>query len=727
MKKVTIGLFLLLSLSACSKSTQEGALIDSAGHHAAGWAAVTGGKHPAAYLANPDLCIQCHGDPTKPSDATAIAGGIAKVSCFAASFSGLSCHATGPIGHDPGFAAPDVHGVRAKSAATGANGMAFCKGCHGPGYRGVGAAKDCIGCHQLANPGPNAVTGVLTNAPHSPAPWRGSGRTHTNTDPSNAAACAQCHTAGANLKTPLLTSYQGGSPGCFNQTLCHGPVGHSDTSTFPSPTLPWANPLNHGARARYQPNQNDGFSFCQTCHGGQGADFNGGSAQVSCLNSCHGVPAPHPSKADWRPAAGSYSHVNVDQIDPALTDVGTSNAPVCASCHNAAVSNLSSPFQERFAASPAGSFKAGVAPGCFNASLCHGDTKNDCSVCHGYATVSNSVPFQNLSGATSQTNAKVGAHVPHLAAATQVSPFGSAISANIGCAQCHPVPTAPAPGATHRNGTTNFLFGALATANGTLTPVVASDPSSGSVTCANVYCHGATIPGGSNSTPRWNDTSYLSANGCGTCHGFPPNIAAHSGVLATTLCNGCHPHVNAANNGFIDPTKHINGVIDVSAGAAPHPFPNPGSLHKAGVPSGCTGCHALSGTTNPYPVAAGSPPNCRACHLNANPSADPSCSDCHGDAATGRPSGSSFPNTAGRHSNPGAHAQVCSTCHAGGGTGVATHGNSNGVVRTAADVVLNATAAGITITRNPATGAVTCSGTCHTGNENHGAPPGRTW
>jgi len=715
----SLALLLLLALSACSKATQEGSLIDVNGHHAAGWAGVTGGNHPAAYLAQPGLCSECHG-----ADLT---GGVAKVSCFSAGFSGLSCHAIGPIGHPAGFADPALHGVRVKSAAAGANGMAFCKGCHGPGFRGAGAAKDCIGCHELNNPGPNAVTGVLTNAPHSPAPWRGGVRTHTNTDPSNALACAQCHSAGANLNPALrLASYQTGAPGCFNQTLCHGQVGHSDSSTFPSPTLPWASPVNHGARARYQPNQNDGLSFCQSCHG---SDFSGGTAQVGCLNSCHGVPAPHPSKGDWRPASGSFSHVNADQVDPALQDVGTSNAPVCAACHNAGAGNLSSPFTERFAASPAGSFKppaAGQQPGCFSATMCHGDMKNDCSVCHGYGTASSTVPFQSLSGATLATNAKVGAHLRHLSASGQLLPFASAISVNIGCIQCHPVPGSPAPSVTHRNGSTTFAFGTLATAGGTLTPVVSNDPS-GSVSCANTYCHGATIPGGSNTTPRWNDTGYLSASGCGTCHGFPPAISAHAGFNAATRCDGCHPHVNATNNGFIDPSKHINGVIDVTGGAAPHTFPNPGSLHKAALLASCTGCHLLSAASNPYPVAAGTPPNCRACHLNANPSSDPSCSDCHGDAATGRPNGTAFPNKAGRHTNPGAHAQVCSTCHAGGGTGVATHGNSGGTLRSAADVVLNANAAGITIVRNPATGAVNCSGTCHTGNENHGAPPGRTW
>jgi len=53
---------------------------------------------------------------------------------------------------------------------------------------------------------------------------------------------------------------------------------------------------------------------------------------------------------------------------------------------------------------------------------------------------------------------------------------------------------------------------------------------------------------------------------------------------------------------------------------------------------------------------------------------------------------------------------------------VASHGNSGNVLKTAADVVLNATASGIAITRNASTGVITCNGTCH--GETH---RGRTW
>jgi hypothetical protein len=134
--------------------------------------------------------------------------------------------------------------------------------------------------------------------------------------------------------------------------------------------------------------------------------------------------------------------------------------------------------------------------------------------------------------------------------------------------------------------------------------------------------------------------------------------------------------VNATNDGFSDPSKHVNGTIDVSAGA--HSFPNPGSAHK-GSSTGCLVCHSLSAGTNPYPVAVGTPPTCRACHLGANPGTDPQCSDCHGSVANdksgalsaGRPTGAfvptapatNFPNRQGQHFNPNHVGRACTVCH----------------------------------------------------------------
>ena len=189
-----IAAFICLTLFACSKGNDSPTAIDPrTGKHASDWVvANTGGNHPAVASVSQESCRECHGQD--------LLGGISKVSCFTASFNGIGCHPNGP-GHPAGFSNPDTHGARAKAAAGGVNGLATCKGCHGIDYRGAGStAKDCIGCHKLSN--------STTNAPHSPAPWRGGSRSHTTVHESNASACAQCHTAGANLApaSQVLTS-----------------------------------------------------------------------------------------------------------------------------------------------------------------------------------------------------------------------------------------------------------------------------------------------------------------------------------------------------------------------------------------------------------------------------------------------------------------------------------------------------------------------------------------
>jgi hypothetical protein len=86
--------------------------------------------------------------------------------------------------------------------------------------------------------------------------------------------------------------------------------------------------------------------------------------------------------------------------------------------------------------------------------------------------------------------------------------------------------------------------------------------------------------------------------------------------------------------------------------------------------------------------------------------------------AEGRPNGTIFPNNAGRHESNIWHSVDCAVCHTGGGTGSLTHGNSNRIVKTKADVTIgftNGTSAavlqGMTFTRTA--GVVSCTGSCH--------------
>lgn len=668
----------------------------------------TGLFHSDTNPQNAGACAGCHINNQRLKTPVAVSG---TPGCFDNSM----CHGT--IGHNDttqfpvpaqAWKTPVNHGAKAKaSSALGASGFTSCRNCHGDGstqfplFKGGSALTSCmnvLGCH-----------GLFNNAPHPSAPWRGAtaaGSTgHSTADTSNASICAICHVGGANSTRAPQPFDVVGTSGCFNATMCHGITGHADSSLFPAP---WANPGNHGKFARNDPSLGgiNGLAYCQHCHG---SAFSAGSANQSCY-PCHGVSAPHPNKSDWRPAAGPLSHVNA----------GLGNAGICKDCHNASAKNLSEPYLTRFASSPAGSFSATGAPGCFNATMCHGDVQktNNCDACHSTAGTN---PFRSMVGSADPGDAIVGAHTVHLGAASQPNP----LSSNIACSECHNVPTAPAISASHRNGITNITFGTLARTGG-LNPTATRDPLSGALVCSNTYCHGARLVDGTNKSPRWNQTDYLTATGCGTCHGYPPTTPSHALASGPTSCVTCHSHVNAAGTGFTDATKHINGTIEAGSAVVPHAFPFPGSAHKSasnGIGCLATGCHAFgTAGASPYPVASGTPPNCRACHLNFNPAIDPNCISCHGNSANGQPTLATFPNSEGRHFIMFNLMSDCSYCHFGGGTGASTHGNSGGILKTVRDVTvaknpaLFTPADTITIVQDPVTGTVTCTNTCHSGN-----------
>jgi len=677
--KAVLFSFATLILVSCSKGNDV--ILDASGKHPASWVvSLNGGNHPINYLTSPEKCQQCHGAD--------LSGGVSKVSCFSSSLNGISCHAVGPQGHAAGWALPGAHGARAKAAAIGVNGIAFCKNCHGIDYRGAGVAqKDCFRCH--------------TTAPHAPKPWSGTPN-HATADTSNAPACAQCHTGRANLSAAGAANLPAtaiiGATGCFNNTLCHGVMGHA------SDPQPWALPANHGARAKADPGAggNTGFAACQSCHGPTFATVLAGN---SCT-SCHGVAAPHPQKANWTLAAGALSHVSA----------GQGNAAVCIACHNSTTKNLSEPYLTRFASSPAGSFNPALSgtPNCFNASLCHADVRktSNCDACHSTASTN---PFKSMAGVTAATDVKAGAHTKHLIATVQVPQ----LSANIACSECHSVPATPVISGVHRNGTNNVSFGTLATKGNSLT--VTYTPATGA--CSNTYCHGATLTGGTNKNPVWNDTAYL-AGGCGVCHGFPPltTSGVHTGKVASD-CHNCHTNVNVSGTGFVDPTLHINGILEVSflpnhPGATPTTNPvYPGATHapQAGsFSTACAGCHdvATSSITpagSGFPVAAGSPPKCAGCHLTWS---NGDCSDCHGaGGGVGRPNGTTFPNRVGDHNNANHSGRACTVCHPFT-SGDTRHGWSSSRTKSTAAQVLIVTAPTLGVTSwNPVTHQ--CTASCH--------------
>ena len=241
-------------------------------------------------------------------------------------------------------------------------------------------------------------------------------------------------------------------------------------------------------------------------------------------------------------------------------------------------------------------------------------TSDACTRCHGTPGNGNAAPPRSVHGATVTTDVGVGAHQAHL----KDGLFREAIS----CGECHVVPSqVESPGHMDSGGVT-MTFGALASAGG-LKP----SWDSGAATCNSVYCHGATLPGGSlpNHEPKWTQVDGTQA-ACGTCHGIPPPASSGHPTVSggTTACAGCHPGTVLAD-GTIDVAggKHINGTVDVSGTA-------------------CTSCHGDSTRANA--VIAPAPPKdahgntsttalgvgAHQSHLNAGPLRGAiACSECH--------------------------------------------------------------------------------------------------
>ncbi|MGZ8432447.1 MAG: hypothetical protein ACXWWW_10915, partial [Candidatus Deferrimicrobiaceae bacterium] len=317
-----------LAAGGCSTSTTTSglSLVDEQGGHSANFLST----HPGFAVSSVSQCSPCHGDDLK--------GGIANTSCFTA-----ACHhgtKTGWVVTPPGT---QGHGTSAKKKP-GSSGFVSCRICHGNDFLGGSVQVACLnaGCH-----------GGAGQSPH-PAQWR-SGDTyiHTTTDEANASVCAQCHLNGNNspIGPPSPPAAAGTPPGCFNNTLCHEagvphPVGSSWVAASPA-----AQP--HGNSAKAAPGSSTGYAYCRACHGTADGNFNGGIAQVSCLNvACHGGTGNSPHASQWLPG-DTYLHIT--------TDPG--NASECAFCH------FNEPNAGNHSPTPP---PAGSNPGCFNSTLCHG-------------------------------------------------------------------------------------------------------------------------------------------------------------------------------------------------------------------------------------------------------------------------------------------------------------------------------------------------------------------
>ena len=164
----------------------------------------------------------------------------------------------------------------------------------------------------------------------------------------------------------------------------------------------------------------------------------------------------------------------------------------------------------------------------------------DCSSCHG--SEQNAAPPIATDGSSGTEETGVGAHQAHVNDGTTRGAHS--------CEDCHLVP-ATVQDVGHMDGSpAELTWGALATNDG-LEPQWDRDEQR----CTNVYCHGATQSGGSNTEPSWTTVDGSQA-ACGTCHGHPPP-SPHPG---TDSCSMCHSEtVKPSGEIDVEGGKHIDG------------------------------------------------------------------------------------------------------------------------------------------------------------------------
>jgi predicted CxxxxCH...CXXCH cytochrome family protein len=294
------------------------------------------------------------------------------------------------------------------------------------------------------------------------------------------------------------------------------------------------NPMSdtyHGLQTK-----NFGLESCKQCHEG---NFQGGTTKVSCATSnCHPSIVIH--KSTIMDPASEQFHGRY------IANTLNWDMDECKSCHGA-------------------SYSGGVAsPTC---NTCHNKPGGPeaCNTCHGdFNDPSKISPPRGTNNEINTTQAAVGAHQFHLNN-IKIAP------GNVTCSECHTIPSFyGSPGHIDNSPGAEVKFSGIATlknANGSYDHAT--------LKCSNTYCHGnfefskatSQYPFayeeekmvGNNYSPLWNKVDGTEAK-CGTCHGLPPK-----GHIASTLrsCSTCHVGVVDRNGKIIDPSKHIDGKIQV--------------------------------------------------------------------------------------------------------------------------------------------------------------------
>jgi len=303
-----------------------------------------------------------------------------------------------------------------------------------------------------------------------------------------------------------------------------------------------------------------------------------GAGEAAC-GTCHGVPppAPHPAVADGIRGCYACHPESVDAQGTILQGGKHLDGHLDGGAHPAGWGTVGSdafhgdtashdlaPCQTCHGADLGGS---GAAPSC---AQCHQGWRTSCTFCHGDRATGQAAPPRALGGGTATTQRGVGAHGAHLTAGP--------LSAAVACDACHVVPTDVLSPGHLDGGATLVTFSGVARGGG-------AQPTfdSTAVTCQNTYCHGATLQGGTHTTPVWTSVGTGEAV-CGSCHSLPPG-APHA---ARTDCGTCHEGYTASS---VRAATHVDGKVDV-------------------VGLACSSCHGVStrAPTTLNPMLAAAPP-----------------------------------------------------------------------------------------------------------------------
>jgi predicted CxxxxCH...CXXCH cytochrome family protein len=265
-------------------------------------------------------------------------------------------------------------------------------------------------------------------------------------------------------------------------------------------------------------------------------------------------------------------------------------------------------------ATPGNNYLPGVGNKTCSTTMCHGGVSpqwgidntgiDECTKCHGtrtgpVATDAEKAPPRDTDGDTLASNEEVGAHQEHMTGLTYTDELNSTGN----CNECHTV-----PGSVGAAGHIDSLRPAevLQDSNqsyekANLNGVTPTYTYAGN-TCS-VYCHGVDLPisgtggGGSDKTPAWNDTAYLSgtpsdnddgSGDCEKCHDSPPlAVTAHDGtetLSGATGCFNCHDHFNDGGS-LNNASLHIDGTVQAQADCnSCHqypPYPGDGKSEQA--------------------------------------------------------------------------------------------------------------------------------------------------